>query len=93
MQPTRTVNLNFECYGITHHNNELVISDLGNTVFVYTVAGKLLRQIFRDKTGEAIFSVARNIVASDSGRVLFVADFEKDLVVVKRATGKKVVVL
>lgn len=43
MKKSSTMKFDFACRGITYFNNELFISDDDNTVYVYTVVGKLLR--------------------------------------------------
>lgn len=84
----RTLKLGFECFAVTHFNNELFISDR-NTVYVYTVGGIFLRQISDHSTGQTLFSDICNIVVSETGLVLFVADRAKGLVAVERKSGKQ----
>lgn len=50
MKTKRTLKLDFVCRGITHYNNELFISS-DKTVYVYTLAGKVLGQFSADKRG------------------------------------------
>lgn len=89
MKTTGTILLDFECRAITYSNNELFISDK-KTVYVYTVPGKLLRYISRDKAGHTLFSYIHNMAVGEDGRLLFIADWQEGLVTVERRTGRMV---
>lgn len=88
MNTTRTLKLDFMCYGISHCNNELFISDR-NTLYVYTVAGKLLRKFPRASTGRTLFFNIYNMAVCDSCRFLFVADYYKGLIAVDKRSGRQ----
>lgn len=90
MEKTRTMSLDYRCYGIAYNHGELYVSDRHTTVFVYTIAGKPLRQFSKDKSADRLFSNIHNMTVSECESVLYVADSVGKLIAIDTKTGHKV---
>ncbi|XP_060573266.1 uncharacterized protein LOC132731157 isoform X2 [Ruditapes philippinarum] len=69
------------CHGLACRDDKLFISDQSTTVYIYDINGSMIRKISTDKQGDAIFSSNSEISVSSVGRMIYVADHWKGLIV------------
>ncbi|XP_060573267.1 uncharacterized protein LOC132731158 [Ruditapes philippinarum] len=69
------------CHGLAFRDDKLFISDQSTSVYIYDMNGSMIRKITSDKQGNAIFRGNRHISVSSDGKMIFVADYIKGLIV------------
>ncbi|XP_045175675.2 uncharacterized protein LOC123536523 [Mercenaria mercenaria] len=82
--PTRLLKVDCDFRGIAVMGSQLVISEEGKKVYIYTTNGELLKIIENDQSGSSIFSCIREISVSDDGKMIHVVDAYRGLVTVDR---------
>jgi hypothetical protein len=78
---TKQLKLDHHCYGLAYKDNKLFISDCNKTLYIYDMNGILLGKITIDKQGNAIFNSNKDISVSSDGKMIYVADYNKGLIV------------
>lgn len=78
MKLTNSVNLPVYCKDLTYHNSSLYIVN-ENTVFVYTKAGRLIRELFKCNIKGAYF---QSIAVSEDGKRIYIASSNLGLITV-----------
>jgi outer membrane protein assembly factor BamB len=78
---TKQMKLDHKCYGLACKDNILFISDQSNSLYIDYENGIMFRKIKNDKQGDAIFCSNRHISVSSYGKMIYVADFDKGLIV------------
>jgi hypothetical protein len=81
MTPTHRLTMNHACWGIAHKDGKLFISDQGQNVYIHDINGKQLRAISTDASGKQIFQSTLHITINATGDSVFVADYNKGLVI------------
>ncbi|XP_060573281.1 uncharacterized protein LOC132731171 [Ruditapes philippinarum] len=69
------------CHGLACKDDKLFISDQRTSVYIYDMNGSMLRKITSDKQGNTIFRHNRHISVSNDGKMIYVADCTKGLIV------------
>ncbi|XP_060566628.1 uncharacterized protein LOC132725509 [Ruditapes philippinarum] len=77
----KQLKLDHNCYGLAYKDNKLFISDSNTALYIYDMNGTLLQKITTDKQGNAIFKYNRDISVSSDGKMIYVADYDKGLIV------------
>ncbi|XP_053383574.1 uncharacterized protein LOC128549887 [Mercenaria mercenaria] len=85
--PTRLLKVDCDCRGIDVIDDQLVISEEGRKVYIYTMNGERVKVIETDGSGNSIFSYNREISVSDDGKMIYVADKNRGLVTLDRDGG------
>ncbi|KAL4224163.1 hypothetical protein ACF0H5_017616 [Mactra antiquata] len=80
MIPTRLIELSHECYGITTKHDKLYVTDACSSLYIYNMAGTLLKRITCDNAGTDLFSYNRHVTFNEKRDKLFVCDTTKGLV-------------
>lgn len=80
LTPTRSLKMEHNCFGLELTQGHMFISDGSQNVYVYDMEGKLERTIFQDSFGVNIFSESRDIIVSDDGAKIHVADSRHGLI-------------
>ncbi|XP_060565227.1 uncharacterized protein LOC132724392 isoform X1 [Ruditapes philippinarum] len=78
---TKQLKLDHNCYGLAYKDNKLFISDKNAVLYIYDMNGSMLRKITNDKQGNSIFIGNRHISVSSDGKIIYVADMYKSLIV------------
>ncbi|XP_060565229.1 uncharacterized protein LOC132724392 isoform X3 [Ruditapes philippinarum] len=78
---TKQLKLGHYCYGLAYKDNKLFISDQNAALYIHDMNGTLLQTITTNKQGDAIFSSNRHISVSSNGKMIYVADLWKGLIV------------
>ncbi|XP_060586487.1 uncharacterized protein LOC132742178 [Ruditapes philippinarum] len=81
MKTTNKINTDFLCFGLAYSNNNLYISDLRTSVYVYTLSGLKITQISKDQSGHRMFSDIRSLAVSKDATRIYVADHGNGLIV------------
>ncbi|XP_060573282.1 uncharacterized protein LOC132731172 [Ruditapes philippinarum] len=69
------------CHGLACRDDKLFISDQSTSVYIYDMNGSMIRKITSDKQGNAIFRHNRHVSVSSDGKMIYVADSTKGLIV------------
>ncbi|XP_060586141.1 uncharacterized protein LOC132741893 [Ruditapes philippinarum] len=77
----KQLKLDHDCYGLAYKDNKLFISDSRTALYIHDMNGILLQKITSDKQGNAIFKSTRGISVSSDGKMIYVADGNKGLIV------------
>ncbi|KAL4223977.1 hypothetical protein ACF0H5_017436 [Mactra antiquata] len=80
MIPTRLIELSHGCYGIASKHDKLYVTDIFSSLYVYNMAGTLLKTITCNNAGTRLFSDNSHITFNENGDKLFVCDEHKGLV-------------
>jgi WD40 repeat protein len=78
---TKRLKLGHHCNGLAYKDNKLFISDSNTALYIYDMNDTMLQKITTDKQGNAIFKYNRGISVSSDGKMIYVADFDKGLIV------------
>ncbi|XP_060574257.1 uncharacterized protein LOC132731974 [Ruditapes philippinarum] len=78
---TGQLNLDHVCNGLAYKDNKLFISDSNTALYIYDMNGIMLKKITTDKQGNAIFNDNKDISVSSDGKMIYVADYYKGLIV------------
>lgn len=89
MKSTGTVKLDYQCYGIAYHGGELFVSERYSKVHVYSETMKFERKI--DLSHSEVRSIYQmciwNMIVSNYGGMLYIADARNGLIKVDTKTG------
>jgi uncharacterized protein YxjI len=77
----KQLKLDHHCYGLAYKDNKLFITDSNRAIYINDMNGILLKKITTDKQGNAIFNANKDICDSSDGKMIYVADFYKGLIV------------
>ncbi|XP_060566627.1 uncharacterized protein LOC132725508 [Ruditapes philippinarum] len=77
----KQLKLDHNCYGLAYKDNKLFISDSRTALYIYDMNGTMLQKITTDKQGNEIFNNNRDISVSSDGKMIYVADYDKGLIV------------
>ncbi|KAL4219383.1 hypothetical protein ACF0H5_021963 [Mactra antiquata] len=80
MKPTRKIDTGHGCFGIVLKDDNLYVTDLDISLYVYDMNGTLLRTITNDIDGNKLFSRSAHITINNDGNKMFVGDMGKGLV-------------
>jgi hypothetical protein len=69
------------CHGLALRDDKLFISDQSTSVYIYDINGSMISRITTDKQGDAIFRGNRHISVSSDGKMIYVANTIKGLIV------------
>jgi DNA-binding beta-propeller fold protein YncE len=78
---TKQLKLDHNCHGLAYKDNKLFISDATTALYIYDMNGTMLKKITTDKQGNALFKRNRDISLGSDGNMIYVADFDKGLIV------------
>ncbi|XP_060573283.1 uncharacterized protein LOC132731173 [Ruditapes philippinarum] len=78
---TKQLKLDHYCYGLAYKDNKLFISDENTALYIHDMNGTMLQKTTTDKQGSAIFSSNRHISVSSDGKMMYVTDLSKGLIV------------
>jgi DNA-binding beta-propeller fold protein YncE len=81
MKTTNRIKTDFRCYGLAYANNNLYISDIDTSVYMYTLSGRKLKQCSKDQSGHKLFSYIHSLTVSKDATRIYVADYNKGLIV------------
>jgi WD40 repeat protein len=81
LKATKHFKVDHVCHGLTCTDDKLFISDQRTSVYIYDMNGSMIRKITSDKQGNVIFRGNRHISFSSDGKMIFVADCIKGLIV------------
>ncbi|XP_053383610.1 uncharacterized protein LOC128549892 [Mercenaria mercenaria] len=84
LMPTRLLKVDCDCRGITVIDDQLVISEDGKKVYIYTMNGNRLKVIENEQSDSNIFSYIREISVSDDGKLVHVVDSNRGLINIDR---------
>ncbi|XP_053390786.1 uncharacterized protein LOC128553636 [Mercenaria mercenaria] len=82
MATTRQMKLNHICFGIAYKDAKLYITDNGQSLYIYDIAGNILQTVTQDNAGQNLFSNSRTVAFSDVDDKEFVASWGKGLVII-----------
>ncbi|XP_052779304.1 uncharacterized protein LOC128216699 [Mya arenaria] len=82
---TRKLSFSHDCYGATHHGNNLYISSR-TALYVYTMTGKLVQKLYEDKSGN--YTVMR-IAISNDGKTIYITNHSNDQLITLDNLGNK----
>lgn len=89
MKSTGTIKLDYQCYAIAYHGGELFVSERYSKVYVYSDTMELKRKF--DLTQSEVRSIYQmciwNMVVSNNGGMLYIADARNGLKKVDTKTG------
>ncbi|KAL4218917.1 hypothetical protein ACF0H5_021504 [Mactra antiquata] len=80
IMPTMKIDTPHGCYGIAMNNENLYVTDMYTSLYVYDMNGTLLRTITNNNDGNKLFSMIRHIAFNESGNKMFVGDLKKGIV-------------
>ncbi|KAL4230372.1 hypothetical protein ACF0H5_010755 [Mactra antiquata] len=80
MIPTRHIDMNHKCMGIATKDDKLYVTDESSSLYVYDMAGTMLKTISTDNTGNKVLTNSKHITINESGNKMFVADWNNGLV-------------
>jgi hypothetical protein len=78
---SKQLKLDHHCYGLVYKDKKLFIFNNNTALYIHDMNGTLLQTITTDKQGNAIFSNSRHISVSSDGKMIYVADPCKGLIV------------
>jgi hypothetical protein len=81
LAPSRKVNINHNCLGISYKDEKLFITDNDHSIYVHDMSGKELQKIMTDNSGNGLFSCVQEIDLSDSMRGIVVVDGKKGIII------------
>jgi hypothetical protein len=81
MRTTNKINTDFTCVGVAYANNNLYISGLYTSVYMYTLSGRKLNQFSKDQSGHKLFSKIFSLAVSKDATRIYVADYFNGLIV------------
>ncbi|XP_053381075.1 uncharacterized protein LOC123561306 [Mercenaria mercenaria] len=81
MTLTNKITTDFYCSGLAYANDNLYISDLHTSVYIYSVSGRKLKQFSKDQSGKELFSDISSLAVSEDGSRIYVADSYDGLII------------
>ncbi|XP_045173311.2 uncharacterized protein LOC123534904 [Mercenaria mercenaria] len=81
MTTKHKIKTDFDCFGLAYANSNLFITDESSSVYMYNTSGKKLKKVNKEQPGQGLFSDIRSLVVSKDASKIYVADFDKGLVV------------
>ncbi|XP_045195966.2 uncharacterized protein LOC123551249 [Mercenaria mercenaria] len=82
MSNTRQITLNHDCFGIGYKADKLYITDNCKSLFIHDMTGDLLQTVTQNNAGQSLFTNPRTVAFSDIDDKVFVASWDKGLVVI-----------
>ncbi|XP_053383612.1 uncharacterized protein LOC128549893 [Mercenaria mercenaria] len=83
LRPTRTLMMDHNCRGIAVTDEKIVVCEQGKRVFVHTMDGTCLRTISSDRSGQVMFTCAREVsLGGGDGKMIHVTGYNQDLVTI-----------
>ncbi|XP_053390784.1 uncharacterized protein LOC128553634 [Mercenaria mercenaria] len=82
MTTTRQIKLNHCCHGIAYKDDKLYITDNGGSLYIHDMTGNILQTVTQDNAGQNLFSNSRTVAFSDVDDKVFVASWDKGLVII-----------
>ncbi|XP_053396725.1 uncharacterized protein LOC128556264 [Mercenaria mercenaria] len=82
MTTIQQIKLNHVCFGISCNDDQLYITDNGRLLYIYDLTGNMLQKVTQDNVGLNLFSTNRYVAFSDINDEVFVAGWDKGLVII-----------
>ncbi|XP_052781494.1 uncharacterized protein LOC128218025 [Mya arenaria] len=82
---TRKLSFSHECYGATHHGNNLYISSR-TALYVYTMTGKRVKTLYED---ESFGYTVRRFAISNDGKTIYITNYSNNQLITLDNLGNK----
>lgn len=79
---TNKITTGFSCWGLDYSEGNLYVTDFKQSVYIYSLSGRKLKQFVADQTGSPLFSMICSLKVNATGTRIYVTDSEKGLIVI-----------